>query len=210
MYNPPLFVEKREEVLYALMREHPLATLVWSDHGAIEVAHAPVFLDVEKRALRSHVARGNPILRAIAHGGKLVAMFHGPQHYISPSWYPSKAEHGKVVPTWNYAVVHVTGKVRALDAPGELLRHLRELTDRNEATVGGKWEVADAPTEYVDGLLNSITGMEIAIERIEGKWKVSQNRTLEDRKGVIAGLAGLGTPAALDMAHLVRAYLPPV
>jgi transcriptional regulator len=140
--------------------------------------------------MRGHVARANPIWSA-ANGKAVLAVFQGPHAYISPSWYASKAEHGKVVPTWNYAVVHVHGVLTAIDDFAWFHAHASAMTERNEASVGKSWKVTDAPDDYIRNTARAIVGIEIAVERIEGKWKMSQNRSAADRAGVAAGLASV-------------------
>ena len=151
------------------------------------------------------MARANPHWQRIESGERALVIFSGPNHYITPNWYPSKREHGEVVPTWNYAAVHVTGVARVFEDTVSLLRHLRELTDAQEAGFPEPWSVADAPAEYVEGMAKSIVGVEIAVQRIEGKWKMSQNRSEADRQGVIAALDALGSHAGHEMANLMRA-----
>jgi transcriptional regulator len=140
--------------------------------------------------MRGHVARANPIWSA-ANGKAVLAVFQGPHAYISPSWYASKAEHGKVVPTWNYAVVHVHGVLTAIDDFAWFHAHASAMTERNEASVGKSWKVTDAPDDYIRNTARAIVGIEIAVERIEGKWKMSQNRSAADRASVAAGLASV-------------------
>jgi len=130
-------------------------------------------------------------------------VFQGPQAYVSPSWYPSKAEHGRVVPTWNYAVVHARGEL-AVHEDREWLRGLvTRLTETHEAGFAHPWRVADAPTDYIDGLLNAIVGIELRIHKLEGKWKASQNRGEADRAGVALALAASPEAEAREMAELL-------
>ncbi len=203
MYNPAPFPEHDAAALYSFIREHPLGLLVVAPAHGLEASHLPMFLDSDQGRLRAHMARANPQWRALA-GAKVLAVFTGPQHYISPNWYPSKEEHGRVVPTWNYVAVHVEGTASLIEEPAALLAHLNELTDRNEAAVGLGWKVGDAPPDYIDALAKTIVGIEVAIIKVEGKWKVSQNRASRDRQGAIGGLEALGTPASLEMAELIR------
>ena len=199
MYNPPPFTESREEVLYDFIRQHPLGTVVTytTDEGLV-ANHIPMF--VADGVLRCHFARANPQWQSVMGAESLLVVFGGAEHYITPSWYPSKAEHGKVVPTWNYTAVHVTGKARVM-RDAELLQLLHDLTDANEAGLRGQWSVDDAPADYIAALMKAIVGFEIAVERIEGKWKHSQNRSASDREGVIAGLQELGTTRATAVAE---------
>lgn len=207
MYNPLLFAESRVEELHAFVRQHPLAAIVTSGSNGLEATHVPVVLHPElgvNGVLRCHFARANDHWKSLAAEGPVLVIFQGPEHYISPSWYPSKQEHGKVVPTWNYAVVHVRGRARTFDDPEQLLQHLRALTDQNESAFEPPWSVDDAPAEYIKALAKTIIGIEIAIETIEGKWKVSQNRPAADRQGVVNGLLALDSPESAEMANLVK------
>jgi transcriptional regulator len=207
MYNPPLFAESRVEELHAFIRQHPLAAIITGGSDGLEATHVPMVLHPELSAngvLRCHLARANPHWKSLQAGVQVLAIFQGPEHYISPSWYPSKQEHGKVVPTWNYAVVHVRGHARTFEDPEQLLQHLRTLTDQNEAALETPWSVDDAPPDYIKALAKTIIGIEIAIETIEGKWKVSQNRPAADRRKVVKELLALDSPESVEMAKLVK------
>jgi transcriptional regulator len=193
MYLPTHFAETRAEVLQDLIRTHPLATLVHLGTDGLAADHIPLMLHQAtdgQITMRGHVAHANPIWSA-ADGKAVLAVFQGPHAYISPSWYASKAEHGKVVPTWNYAVVHVHGVLTAIDDFAWFHAHASAMTERNEASVGKSWKVTDAPDDYIRNTARAIVGIEIAVERIEGKWKMSQNRSAADRAGVAAGLASV-------------------
>jgi len=203
MYLPAHFEESRPERLRALLRENPLATWVVQADGGLQVNHIPFMLDADRGphgTLVGHVARANPVWRSM---GPSVAVFQGPQAYISPSWYPSKREHGKVVPTWNYAVVHAHGTPRAIEAPDEVLAIVTRLTQTHEAGTAVPWAVSDAPADYIEQMLKAIVGIEIAVERWVGKWKASQNRGVPDRLGTVAGLRQRGGEQGLGMAALV-------
>lgn len=191
--------------LHALVRTQPLATLVSAQAGALHVNHIPLYLDPVRGphgTLVGHVARANAVWPLLPQ--QAVAVFNGPQAYVSPSWYPSKAIDGKQVPTWNYAAVHVHGTLSAVDDPERLRAILHTLSERHEAHRPEPWRLDDAPPDYIDKMLRAIVGIELAVERWEGLWKVSQNRTDTDRAGVVQGLLAEGTPAAVDMAALVR------
>jgi transcriptional regulator len=205
MYNPVSFAETNVDLLHAFIRAHPLGILVSNGPDGPEAAHLPLFLDARAGLLRCHMARANPQWQRLEPGGRVLVIFSGPNHYITPNWYPSKREHGEVVPTWNYAAVHVTGTARVFEDTVSLLRHLGELTDAQEAGFPEPWSVADAPQDYVEGMAKAVVGVEIAVERIEGKWKMSQNRSDADRKAVIAALDALGSHAGHEMANLMRA-----
>ncbi|MCG3188373.1 MAG: Protease synthase and sporulation protein PAI 2 [Burkholderiaceae bacterium] len=205
MYLPAHFEEARPEVLHALVRAHPLATWVVQAGGGLLVNHIPFMLDADRGphgTLVGHVARANPVWRS---PGPSIAVFQGPQAYISPSWYPSKREHGKVVPTWNYAVVHAHGTPRAIESPAEVLAIVTRLTQTHEAGSAVPWAVSDAPADYIAQMLKAIVGIEIPLERLVGKWKASQNRGVPDRLGTVAGLRQRGDAQSLAMAALVPA-----
>ena len=205
MYLPAHFKEDRTPVLHDLIRAHPFATLVMLDASGLVANHLPMEIDPTAGplgTLRGHVARGNPIWKSPRLDVEALAIFHGPQHYITPSYYPTKAATGKVVPTWNYATVHAYGALRVIDDAAWLRRFVEQLTDRHEAAHAGA--TGDAPDSFVDRMVEAIIGLELPIARIEGKWKVSQNRPAEDRAGVVAGLGRGDDAAAHAMAELVR------
>lgn len=191
--------------LHALVRAQPLATLAVSHEGAMHVNHVPLYLDPTRGphgTLVGHVGRGNGVWPLLPQ--QAVAVFHGPQAYVSPSWYPSKAIDGKQVPTWNYATVHAHGTLNVVDDEARLREILDVLTDAHEAHRPEPWRMEDSPPDYIDKLLRAIVGVELAAERWEGIWKVSQNRSEVDRAGVVQGLLAEGTPAAADMAAQVQ------
>ena len=194
MYVPAHFEEKDPEVLRALIRAHPLGTWVTS---SLVVNHIPFLLRGD--TLVGHVARANDVWKSLQ--GESVVIFQGPEAYVTPSWYATKREHCKVVPTWNYAVVHAHGMPRAIQDEDWLLALVTELTDTNEAREAHPWKVTDAPADYVRASLRAIVGIEIELTRLVGKWKASQNRRTEDRQGVIEGLRKRGDEAS---AKLVR------
>ena len=205
-YLPQHFEESDPATLHALVRAHPLATwVVPQTDGELLVNHIPFLLDADRGphgTLVGHVARANPVWRALT-AAATVAVFQGPEAYVSPSWYPSKPIHGKVVPTWNYAVVHAHGIARVFDDREQLLALVTRLTALHEAALPQPWQVADAPVAYIDTMLGAIVGIEIPVQRWVGKWKVSQNRAQDDRRGVVAGLQAQGTAQADAMALLV-------
>ncbi len=207
MYIPSHFEETRSEVLHDLIRTHPLATLVTMSSGGITANHIPLHLSIEpdgKSILRGHVARANPVWNDLTEVTEALAVFQGPNTYISPSWYPGKREHGKVVPTWNYTAVHAYGRLCAIDDPAWLRRQLESLTAEHEAAFDTPWTIADAPPDFIDRMLSAIVGIEIAVTRLSGKWKTSQNQSAANREGVILGLQGIGSDDAIDMATLVK------
>ncbi len=155
--------------------------------------------------LRGHVARANTQWRDSSPDIAALAIFEGPHHYISPNWYPSKAVDGRVVPTWNYAVVHAYGSLRVFDGREQVLGIIRDLTDAHEATLPSPWKLDEAPGEFIEAMLNAIVGVEIQVTRLEGKWKVSQNRPEADRRGTAQELRALGTPESEEMAQFIEA-----
>jgi transcriptional regulator len=207
MYTPSYFAQRDGAALQRLIREHPLATLVSVEaDGVVHASHVPMLPDADCRVLRCHLARANPHASVLAKGGRALAMFNGPQHYISPGWYPSKAtDGGRVVPTWNYAVVHVRGSVAPFTEPETLLQHLREITEAQEQLVGGDWSIDDAPREYLENLVRGIVGIELRVESIEGKWKLSQNRSRADREAVVGALEALGSGSSRATAEAMKA-----
>lgn len=209
MYQPPHFREDRIDVLQDLVRAHPLAALVAMSQDGLIANHLPMILHCElseKGTLRGHVSRANPLWKAFDAEVDALAIFQGPESYITPSWYASKKEHGKVVPTWNYAVVHAHGPLRILDDAQWLRAHLDVLTHQQERTRPVPWELADAPADFVERQLKGIVGIELPISRIEGKWKVSQNRADRDRMGVHRGLQLESGGAASALSELVERY----
>ena len=217
MYNPGHFQEHRTEVLHELIRCQPLAMLVTLGDDGLTANHIPMEIDPAAGplgTLRGHVARANPVWKSQRSDIDALAVFQGAQAYITPSHYATKAVTGKVVPTWNYAVVHAHGPLRVIDDPAWLRAFVEQLTDRHEAarasaTGAAPWHVGDAPDSYIDALVKTIVGIELPIARLEGKWKVSQNRPEEDRAGVVAGLSAGEDPMQRAMAELVRARMPP-
>ena len=208
MYLPKHFAEPRVDVLQQLIRSRPLSTLVTLTAGGLEANHIPLHLSSQPDpygTLRGHVARANPIWRAAVTGSEALAIFHGPDAYITPAWYPGKAENGKVVPTWNYAVAHAYGTLRAIDDPAWLRVHLEELTAHNEAAFPQPWCLDDAPAEFIEQRISAIMGIEIVIGRLIGKWKVSQNQPARNQEGVVCGLRESSSQNALQMATLVDA-----
>jgi transcriptional regulator len=207
MYIPGPFVETRVEVLDELIRAHPFGILVSNGGEVPDATHVPMYLVRGNggAVLRCHLARGNPHWRALETSPRVLAIFQGPHHYITPSWYPSKQENGRVVPTWNYVTVHAAGRARLFEGD-ELIEHVAELTRREESAFEHPWGIEDAPAEYIASLAKAIVGVEISVERLEGKWKLNQNRSEADRAGVIQGLEGLATPAARAMAELMGTH----
>lgn len=190
MYAASSFREERPPVLHQFMREHPFACVVSANAQGVQASHIPLVL--EERAgtlgvLHGHFARANPHWQSLA-DGEVLAIFQGPHAYISPSWYASKKEHGRVVPTWNYLAVHARGQARVFDDAKSLRAILELLTDQQESKRAQPWKVSDAPDDYIENTSRGIVGFELTLTRLEGIWKMSQNRPDEDRLGAIAGL----------------------
>ena len=207
MYIPKHFEEPSVEVMHELIRERPLATVVTLSSLGLNANHIPLHLSdgpAPFGVLRGHVARSNPIWKDILTDIEVLTIFHGPDAYITPSWYESKKETGKVVPTWNYAVVHAYGKLQVIDDPVWLREQLEIFTDFNEKLLHQPWTVADAPRDYTDTLISAIVGIEIVISRLSGKWKVSQNQPVQNRESVISGLKSSDTLDSASMAMLVK------
>jgi len=205
MYLPPAFREDRLDVLHELIRAHPLGLLVSAGPAGLVANPLPFMLyadDGQNGTLRAHFSRANPHWRELAGVDECLVVFQGAQDYITPSWYPTKRETGKVVPTWNYVTVHVWGAPRLVDDGDWLRRQLDDLTRSQEASRPAPWQVSDAPESYVAAQMRGIIGIEIPIGRLEGKWIVSQNRSEAERRGVAAGLLGEGGTSQA-MARLV-------
>ena len=192
MYLPAHFEETRPELLHDLIGQHPLGLLITLADAGLQANPIPFLLDVGSNGgpsvLRGHVARANPVWRDARTDVAALVVFQGPQAYVSPSFYPSKAEHGKVVPTWNYITVQARGTLRAIDDPTWVRGLVTRLTERHETPRPQPWAVSDAPEEYIATMLRAIVGIEIELTALTGKWKVSQNRSTADRNGVAEGL----------------------
>ncbi|TBV15382.1 FMN-binding negative transcriptional regulator [Stutzerimonas kirkiae] len=206
MFTPKHFAAPSVEVMHQLIQASPLATLVTLSSRGLEASHIPLHLSAAPGApgvLRGHVARANPLWKDLDAGGEALAIFHGPNAYITPSWYPTKQRTGKAVPTWNYVVVHAYGRLRAIDDPHWLRTQLDQLTAHTESGQAEPWRVDDAPTDYTEKLLKAIVGIELVVSRLEGTWKTSQNQPAENQAGIIQGLTA--SAGDLDMVHLVEA-----
>lgn len=205
MYIPEHFREERIEVMHDLMRAYPLATLVTLAESGIVADHIPTLLSAETvpfGILQGHVSRANPVWRDARPDVEALAVFQGPQSYISPSWYPSKQETGRVVPTWDYAVVHAYGSLRVIDDPDWLRSQVERLTVSQEAGFAQPWNVSDAPEDFIRQLIGGIVGIEMVVTRLSGKWKMSGNQSAANRAGVIGGLRSLSANA-LAVADLI-------
>lgn len=207
MYLPKHFEETRVGVLHALIHEHPLGALVTLTPRGLDANHIPFEVDPEPApfgTLRGHVARANPVWREVSSDVEALVIFQGASTYVSPAWYPTKHETAKVVPTWNYAVVHAHGAPRFIDDRAWLRDFVTKLTDRHETPRPDPWAVTDAPADYIDQMLGAIVGLEIPLTRLVGKWKMSQNRPAQDREGVVEGLQREGGPSGAAIAEVVR------
>jgi transcriptional regulator len=205
MYIPAHFAESRPAALHAVMRAHSLATVVFQTAHGLDAHPLPLVLDLDRGlpgTLLGHVARSNPIWRDPP-VGEVLAVFHGPQAYVSPSSYPSKAEHRRVVPTWNYVAVHARGELAWIDDAAWMRGFLTRLTQEHEAGLPKPWSINDAPAEYIDKLLGAVVGFELRLRVVEGKFKLSQNRSPEDFQGAAQTLGS--QPNGVAIAEAMRA-----
>jgi len=203
MYVPKIFAETDTDVLHSMIRSHPLGTWIAPTDDELVVNHIPFVLENAYGAhgvLRGHINRANPIRKSLSTTKNSIVVFQGAETYITPSWYPSKQEHGKVVPTWNYVVVHVHGIPRVIDDRVWLLEHLNALTNEQESTRTQPWKVADAPEDFINRMVKGIVGIEIEICKIVGMWKTSQNKQQPDKSGVVAGLSSSKDSKSIEMA----------
>jgi transcriptional regulator len=208
MYIPPHFEQPNIEAMHNLIRTRPLATLVTLASNGINANHIPLHLAQSSEpfgSLQGHVARANPIWCDLGPDNEVLAIFHGPDAYIRPSWYATKQETGKVVPTWNYTVVHAYGSLRIIDDASWVRAQMEALTTHNEAAFPEPWSVSDAPDDFTEKLVEAVVGIEIIITRLSGKWKVSQNQPPQNQNSVIQGLNASGQSDAAAMAALINA-----
>lgn len=199
MYLPSYFRETRRESLHGLIRVYPLATVVTQSVMGLAANHLPFELVGDQ--LHGHVARGNELARL--DGAEVLLVFHGPDGYISPNWYPSKHETGREVPTWNYAVVHVHGRLRVIDDTVWMRQLLERLTARHEGTQEVPWTLQQAPADHIEKMLRAVVGLKVAIDHIEGKFKLSQNHPVRNRDGVLAGLRQRNAERDASLADLM-------
>lgn len=210
MYLPKQFEETSVPVLFDLIKAHPLATVITHSSPGMNANHIPLLLADNgggQNVLRGHVARANPLLNDLARNPETLVVFQGAEHYITPSWYATKQETEKVVPTWNYVVVHVRGTMHMIDEAQWLHQQLLDLTVQQESARSKPWSVNDAPADFLDQIKKAIVGVEIKIDHIVGKWKVSQNQPPKNRASVVEGLAELGTDSAHAMRQWVEQHL---
>lgn len=209
MYTPTAFREARLPELHAAIESIAFASLISTTADGLQVSHIPLLLAPKEGpygTLYGHVARANA--HAACNGTPSLAIFMGPHAYISAGWYPGKQTHGREVPTWNYVAVHVHGVLTTFDDPAALRELLGKLTDRHERAMPTPWRLDDTPGDFIDRNLKAITGLRLPIDRLEGKWKLSQNRTDADRAGVLAGLDQQDDEASRQMASAIRAANP--
>jgi transcriptional regulator len=205
MYLPDQFSVQDVAELHALMRVHPFAALVSAGAAGLYASHLPTVLKQEGShgVIECHLARANPHCKELGEVNEALMIFQGAESYITPNWYPTKAETGKVVPTWNYAVVHAYGRPEVKDDVEWLRRHVGELTAQQEQSEPRPWAVTDAPERYIDVMLRGIVGFRFVITRLEGKWKMSQNREIQDAQGVVTGLGRRHHGDDLEVASIV-------
>src|SRR5215468_3380313 len=207
MYTPGYFRVEDTADAHAMMRARPFAILVTQGSEGLTATHLPTILKVDDaRPLGSidcHLARPNPQWKTFTPDVDALMIFQGPEAYIRPGWYPSKAEHGKVVPTWNYAAVHAYGRLQTVEDKDWLLSHVSELSEQQEAPYDAPWSTADAPANFLDMLSRGIVGLQFTIRRIEGKLKMSQNRPATDREGVVRGLEQRASGEDVMIASLI-------
>src|SRR6185369_5839169 len=211
MYIPKMYEEQRLPVLHELIEANPFASLITMGDCGLFASHIPMVLEKDNASLgrlKCHVSRANAQWRDFSPEVEALAIFAGNHHYISPTWYPEKQETGKVVPTWNYEVVHVYGKLQVMQDHDTLMAHLNSLTNIHEAASPEPWQVSDAPEDYIETMAKGIVGLEFSITRFEGKWKVSQNRHERDVEGVLKGLDSLNTESSREMKKLVQTRCP--
>jgi transcriptional regulator len=207
MYIAPHHALADPKSIASLIAAHPLGSWVCFCDGGLVANPVPFFLDTRQGphgTLLGHVSRANPVWRALTPSTPSIVMFHGPQAYITPHWYPGKSEHGRVVPTWNYAVAHAHGVARTVEDPDHLRSLVQRLTASQEAGQSTPWHMGDAPAGYINALLRGIVGIEIPIDRLEAKLKASQDEALHDRLGTVAGLRATPSDNACAMATLIE------
>jgi transcriptional regulator len=210
MYTPAYHAFDDIEKMRAHMAEHPLGAWVCNARGQLIANHIPFVLDAKHGShgrLLAHVSQANPVWRELIGGAPSVVMFMGPSAYITPSWYPGKRQHGKVVPTWNYVTVHAHGMARPMEDTCWILDVLNRLTDTQESQRTEPWKVSDAPSAYIDKMLRAVVGIEITIDRVEGRLKVSQDENEQDRRGTVEGLQHSTDASTQVLASLVLGEL---
>lgn len=205
LYTPAHFRVDDEATLHAFIRAYPFAALI-TGGADISVSHLPMLLQKTDSGfvLRGHIARANPHWKEISDGAAALAIFNGPQAYITPQWYPSKLKDGRVVPTWNYAVTHVRGTLRAVHDADWLNQLVTALTDEHEKAFAHQWAVTDAPADYMEKMLKAIVGLELTVHSMEGKWKLGQNRSAADQANTKTGLAARGDAQSRALSDMMK------
>ena len=206
MHIPKHFAQNDPEQLKDLIRTYPFATLITHSAAGIEANHIPLLLAESdgKNVLQGHIAKANPLWKQVQSGAEVLVIFHGPNSYISPNYYPTKQEHGKVVPTWNYVTVHVKGAMNYIHDADWNREIITRLTDHHEAGQVTPWSVVDAPEAFTEKMLSAIVGLQIDIFSMVGKWKVSQNQPEQNKQGVVDGLSQGADREGQQMAALVK------
>lgn len=212
MYLPDHFRVDNLLRMHELMRTRPFATLVSGGSAGLYASHLPTVLKNEGPygVIECHLARPNPHCKDLAEANDALMIFQGPEGYITPNWYPSKVQHGKAVPTWNFAVVHAYGRPEVAKDKDWLLRHVTELTAQQERAEAKPWKPSDAPDNYIEVMLRGIVGFRFVITRLEGKWKMSQNREMKDQAGIVEGLIKRVNGDDLEIAKIVSGQIKPV
>jgi len=206
MYLPKHFSVDDPALLAQLIAEYPLATIVGSLENQLEINHLPLMLSSDRTKLYGHIARVNPLVKVAGSSNTSVtAIFNGPQAYVTPAWYPSKKETGKVVPTWNYAVVHAQGNIKLIEDVQWLRSHVAQMTNIHEPTYQSNWKLDDAPEDYVQMMLKAIIGIEVEVQSLTGKFKLSQNRPAEDYAAVVETIE----KSPQEVLQEMRKYMKP-
>lgn len=209
MYLPKHFAEKRPEVLHGFIRSSPFGTLITMTAHGLEASHIPFVFKPDPApfgTLQGHLARANSQWKVSTPDVEALVIFNGPDAYITPSWYPTKRDTGKAVPTWNYVVVHAYGKLQVIEDEDWLKTHVEELTNQHEQGRDEPWKVSDAPADYTARLLKGFVGVQIELTRLEGKWKLGQNRSEADRQGVFEGLKAESDVTSRSMVEYMAGY----
>lgn len=206
MHIPDKFKQTEEEQLKELIREYPFSTLITHTESGIEANHLPVTLtNIDgKDVIHAHIAKANALWKSVQNGAEILLIFNGPNCYISPNYYPTKKESGKAVPTWNYVVVHVKGKISFIHDESWIYSMLDTLTSEHESHQEEPWSITDAPDTYIKKMLSAIVGIEITIDSIEGKWKLSQNQPEINKLGVIKGLLDKAEQNEVNLAERIK------
>ena len=209
MHTPNSFKQEDDAHLKEVIREYPFATLITHSETGVDAMHLPVMLaNVEGRdVIQAHIARSNKVWESVENGSEVLLIFNGPNCYVSPSYYPTKEETGKAVPTWNYVVVHLKGKISFIHDEKWIYNVLDSLTHKHESNQKNPWAISDAPDAYIDKMLSAVVGVEVSIDSIKGQWKLSQNQPAVNKVGVVKGLLERGGENDVQVSHLVKERL---